>query len=536
MKVLVADKVSEEGISLLEEEFTVDIKLGLCEEELISIIQDYDALLVRSETKVTEAVINAADSLKVIGRAGVGVDNIDVSAATKKGIIVLNAPAGNTIAATEHTMAMMLALARNIPQAYLSMRDEQWKRSKYVGVEVRGKTLGVIGLGRIGLGVAKRAQAMEMKIIAYDPFINPELAEELNIELAGLDELYARADFITLHLPLTKETKYMINKQAFAKMKHGIRIINCARGGVIEEKALAEAIELGIVAGAALDVFESEPVDQSNPLLTLENVITTPHLGASTKEAQIGVAVDVAAGVIAALKDEPIMSAVNMPTITGKYWHIIKPYMELAEKMGNLAVQLCEGHISRIEVIYNGEISQLDTKMLTLSAIRGVLNPVLQEPVNCVNAQQIAKTRGIRVSESKSNETEHFTNLLTIRVLTNKGEHRIAGTFLGGNEERIVLIDDYRVDVEPQGWLIIIPHKDHPGMVGRIGSLLGENSINITGMQVGRTRKQGQNIMVVSVQDEIPDSLLQSLRTLKDVQGAELINFKQNNASYSGDE
>ncbi|MCX7781907.1 MAG: phosphoglycerate dehydrogenase, partial [Negativicutes bacterium] len=343
MRVLVSDPVSERGVEMLKKHFAVDVKTKLPPEELISIIGEYDALVVRSETKVTKAVLEAAVNLKVIGRAGVGVDNIDVEAATQRGIIVLNAPEGNTIAATEHTIAMMLSLARNIPQAHASMKQKEWQRSKFMGVEMRGKTLGIFGLGRIGTGVAKRAIALEMNIMGYDPFISAAQAEQLGIKMAEIDEILAEADFLTFHLPLTAETKNMINKDSFAKMKKGVRIINCARGGVINEADLAEALKSGVVAGAAIDVFEKEPVSPDNPLLECDNIVLTPHLGASTAEAQVGVAVDVAEGIIAALTGNPVLTAVNMAPIPKHVLEVIKPYMNLAEKMGCLAVHLADG-------------------------------------------------------------------------------------------------------------------------------------------------------------------------------------------------
>lgn len=526
MRILVSDKVSEKGVALLEKEHIVDVKHGLPAEELLKIIPEYDALVVRSETKVTKAVIAAAERLKVIGRAGVGVDNIDVQAATEKGIIVLNAPDGNTVAATEHTMAMMLALARNIPQAFGSIKEGKWERSKFVGVEMRGKTLGIIGLGRIGSGVAKRALAMEMNILAYDPFINEERAKDLDLELADLDTIFAKADFITLHMPLTPQTKHLINKEALAKMKKGVRIVNCARGGIIEEAALAEAINEGIVAGAGIDVFEKEPVGPDNPLLALPNVIYTPHLGASTKEAQIGVAVDVAEGILVALRDEPVMTAVNMAPVSRQVMKVVKPYLNLAEKMGTLAAHLAEGRINTLEVQYNGEISEVDTKMLTIATVKGMLNPILQEAINYVNAQGVAKSRGIKVREVKSKETENFANSLTIRIITDKGEQFITGTLFGRQEARIVMVNGYRVDVDPQGWLLIAPHTDHPGMVGKVGSILGENEINITSMQVGRTEQAGTNIMAVGVQSEIPNTVLLKITAVEGIQGAKLVNFE----------
>lgn len=527
MRILVTDKVSEHGVEILRAEHDVDVKNNLTSEELLNIIAAYDALVVRSETKVTKGVLETAVNLKVVGRAGVGVDNIDVPAATKKGVIVLNAPDGNTVAATEHTVALMLALARNIPQAYRSLKEGKWERSKFVGVEMRGKTLGVIGLGRIGTGVAKRALAFEMNILAYDPYLSDERAKDLGVELADLDEIYRRADFLTLHLPLTAETKYLVNREAFAKMKKGIRIVQCARGGIIEEQALIEALHEGIVAGAAIDVFEKEPVDPENPLFTMEQVIFTPHLGASTKEAQVGVAVDVAEGVLTALRGEPVSTAVNLAPISPQVLKFIRPYLDLVKKMGNLAVHLAEGRIHTIEALYNGDIGEVDTKMLTLAALTGVLNPILQEDVNIVNAQTLAKARGVKVREIKSQETENFANEITLRVVTDKREHRVTGALFGRAEGRIVMIDGHRVDVEPQGWLLIAPHIDHPGMVGKLGTVLGENQINITGMQVGRTEEAGTNIMVLGIDQEIPNAALLKIRALDGILGTRLVKFAE---------
>ncbi|CUH95433.1 D-3-phosphoglycerate dehydrogenase [Propionispora sp. 2/2-37] len=524
MKVLVSDPVSPQGIEILQKEFTVDVKTKLPPEELIRIIPEYDALVVRSETKVTKEVIEAAVKLKAIGRAGVGVDNIDVEAATQKGIIVMNAPEGNTVAATEHTVAMMMAMTRNIPQAYSSMKQGEWQRSKFIGVEVRGKTLGIVGLGRIGSGVAKRAIAMEMNIVAYDPFITTERAKALGIELKDLDDVFAQADFITLHLPLTPETKNLVNKDAFARMKKGVRIINCARGGVINERDLAAAIDAGIVAGAAVDVFEKEPVSPDNPLLKSDKIVVTPHLGASTKEAQVGVAVDVAHGIIAALKGEPVATAVNMAPIPTHVLERIKPFFNLAEKMGCLAVYLADGRIDSIQVEYHGEITEVDTKMLTTAMVKGVLNPVLQETVNYVNAPGIAKMRGIKVTEIKNKHTADFADLITLKINSDKGQHTIGGT-LFGQEGRIVAIDGHRVDVDPRGWLMISPHINRPGIIGKVGTILGQENINIASMQVGRTSIEGTNIMALGVDADIPPEVLAKIKAVDGIFGAKLVNF-----------
>lgn len=525
MRVLVSDPVSDKGVALLQKEYEVDVKTGLPPEELIRIIPEYDALVVRSETKVTKAVLDVAANLKVIGRAGVGVDNIDVAEATKKGIIVLNAPEGNTVAATEHTMAMMLALARNVPQAHASLKDGKWLRSKMMGVEMRGKTLGILGLGRIGSGVAKRALAMEMNIVAYDPFIGAEQAEAMGIKLVELAEVFPVADFITLHLPKTPETKNLLNKESFAKMKPGVRIINCARGGVINEQDLADAVEQGIVAGAAIDVFEKEPVDPENPLLKLEKIIVTPHLGASTAEAQVGVAVDVAEGIIAVLKGEPIATAVNMTAIQPHVLEVIRPYFTLAEKMGCLAIHLAEGRINGIDIAYNGEISEVDSKMLTTAVIKGLLNSILTERINYVNAPGIAKSRGIKIKEMKSKDTANFANLITVTVHTDKKSHVVAGTLFGRTEGRIVMIDEYRVDVEPKGWLIVGPHINRPGIIGKVGMVLGNAGINIDSMQVGRTEIAGTNIMVMGVDSDIPADVMLKFNAVDGILGAKLVNF-----------
>lgn len=525
MKILVADPVSEQGIAILRKEHVVDVKLKLPPEELISIIPGYDALVVRSETKVTKAVIEAADSLKVIGRAGVGVDNIDVEAATKKGIIVLNAPEGNTIAATEHTIAMMLALARNIPQAHKSVKNGEWQRSKFVGVEMRGKTLGILGLGRIGTGVAKRALAMEMTVLAYDPFITADHAKALAIELVELDEVLAAADFITMHLPLTPDTKGLFGKETFRKVKPGVRIINCARGGIIDEAALADAIKQGTVAGAAIDVFEKEPIDPANPLIAVDKVVLTPHLGASTAEAQVGVAVDVAEGILIALRGEPVTTAVNIAPVPAHVMKVIKPYLGVAEKMGCLAVHLADGRIDTVEVEYNGQISEVDTRMLTTAVLKGLLRPILQETVNYVNAPGVAKARGIKAKEIKSKETANFANLLTVRLRTDKGVHMVAGTLFGKEEARIVMIDGYRVDVDPHGWLLIGPHIDKPGIIGKVGSILGDNGINIAGMQVGRTETAGTSIMVMTVEADLPTPVMLKIKAVDGILGAKLVNF-----------
>ncbi|MCX6691235.1 MAG: phosphoglycerate dehydrogenase, partial [Methanoregula sp.] len=418
-KVLVSDPLAEEGLEILRKACDVDVKTGLKEDELCGIIGDYDALLVRSGTDVNAKVIEAGKRLKFIGRAGVGVDNIDVEAATRKGIIVTNAPEGNTLAATEHTMAMMQALARNIPQANASLKKKEWKRSKFMGVELNEKTLGIVGFGRIGREVAKRANAMDMKCVAYDPFITKERAAQLGVEMMSLAELFKVADVITVHTPLIAETKHVINAKSIATMKDGVRIINCARGGIIDEKALYDAVKSGKVAGAALDVFEDEPPTES-PLLTLDQVIVTPHLGASTVEAQLNVAVSVARQCVEVLKGGSAKYVVNAPMVPPEHAEVLQPFAQLAEKMGRFVTQIAGGRIASVECIYGGELSAYagSMKFITRLALKGLLYPILQQPVNIVNADFIAKERGIAVSETVTQESSGFKNLITIRIKT----------------------------------------------------------------------------------------------------------------------
>lgn len=525
MKVLITGKVAEQGIKMLQAEHQVDLRYDLSPEELLSIIPEYHALVVRSETSVPAQLFEVAENLKVIGRAGSGVDNIDLRAATRKGVLVLNAPDGNTIASTEYAFAMLLALARNIPQAHGAVCAGKWKRSELTGVEIKGKTLGVIGIGRIGSGVAKRALAFGMKVLAYDPFINEENAEELGAELVELERIYAESDFITLHLPLTAETRSMLNDKAFSRMKKGVRIVQCSRAGIIDEAALLKRIQGGIVAGVAADIFEGESSDPAHPLLATGKVIFTPHIASYTEEALASISVDVAEGILLALREEAVPTAVNVPPVARDVADFIRPYLHLAEKMGTLAVHLTEGRIEYVEMRYNGEIADMDCKMITTAAIKGMINPLLQEEVNYVNAQGVARSRGIKVRESKLTEAEIFTNLISIRIRTDKGEHRVAGTIFGKEEPRIVMVDGIRVDIEPRGWLLIVPHQDSPGMVGKVGSLLGQHQININGMQVGRTEQVGTQIMVVNVEQNISDETLNQLRSLEGISNPQVVYF-----------
>jgi len=524
MKVLVADGVSKKGIDILAEDFEVVVKDKLPAEELLAIIPEFDAMIVRSASKVTAEVIAAAKNLKIIGRAGVGVDNIDVKAATARGIIVINSPGGNTIAATEHTMAMMLAMSRNIPIANETLQKGEWNRKKYVGVELRGKTLGVIGMGRIGSGVAKRALAFDMKVIGYDPYINEERAQAMGVTVGTLDDVIEQADFITVHMPLTPETKGMLNKDNMKKMKKGVRLVNCARGGIIDEQDLADAVKAGIVAGAAIDVFTSEPVPADHPLLGLPGVVLTPHLGASTVEAQIGVSVDVAQGIKAALHGEPVMTAVNMAPVSSQVMNVIKPYFDLAERLGCTVCSLAEGAIKGIEVEYNGDITDVNTKMLTTAVIKGLLNPILESNVNYVNAPGLAKERNIKITEIKNKEARNFANLITVTARTEKKSVRVQGT-LFGEEGRIVMIDNYRVDVDPHARILICPHINRPGVIGTVGSIMGAADINISGMQVGKTDVEGTNIMVLTIDNDVTADVIKKVTAIDGIFDAKLVNF-----------
>uniref|UniRef100_A0A7C1J855 D-3-phosphoglycerate dehydrogenase n=1 Tax=Ammonifex degensii TaxID=42838 RepID=A0A7C1J855_9THEO len=510
-KVLVTDGVAPEGLAVLKEapDVELDIRPKISPEELLAIIPDYDALIVRSATKVTSAVLERARKLKIIGRAGVGVDNIDVRAATARGIIVANAPGGNTIAAAEHTMGMMLALARNIPEANARLKAGIWDKDSLVGVELRHKVLGVVGIGRVGSEVAKRALAMEMEVIAYDPYIPAERVKELGVQMVSLDTLLRRADFITIHIPLSKENYHLLNEEAFAKMKPGVRIINCARGGIIDEAALYVALKEGKVAGAALDVFEQEPLTQS-PLFALPNVVVTPHLGASTVEAQRGVA---------------RVIAVNVPFVRPEVLAEIGPFVGLAEKLGRFAAQLVSGRIDLVEVSYSGEIARHDVSLLTTAVLKGVLSVALQEAVNFVNANEVAKKRGIRTTETRRGEEEDYVSLITVRVVAPEGERTVAGTLQRGKEPRVVAIDGYRVDTPLEGHMLFIPHMDRPRIIGRVGNLIGAQDINIAAMQVGRKVIGGPAVMLLAVDSPVPEETLKEIAKVDGIMGVKMVSL-----------
>jgi len=525
MKILVSDPLAEEGLKILREEkgFQVDVKIKQPVEVLKEIIKDYDALIVRSETKVTKEIIERAEKLKVIGRAGVGLDNIDVESATKKGIIVMNAPEGNTISTAEHTLSLILALSRNIPQADLSLKRGEWNRKKFMGVELYRKVLGIVGLGRIGREVAKRAMSFGMKVIAYDPYFSEEKAKSLGVELVDWEELLKNSDYISFHVPLTEETKNMVSEKEFKMMKKGVRIINCARGGIIDEKALAKAIEEGIVEGAALDVFEKEP-PLDNPLLKLEKVIATPHLGASTEEAQINVSIDIAKQIRDLLLGKEVRNAVNFPCIEAHLFNTLKPYINLLEKIGSMHTQLSEGHIREVKIKYIGEVwNKFDTQPLTIALIKGMLTPILQETVNFVNAPFIAKERGIKINETKTTEIEDFANAVSVELITDKVDNLIVGTLFADNSARIVKINEFYVEAIPQGIMLILHNWDKPGVIGNIGTLLGKNNINIASMTFGREKPGGKAISVLNLDSPLPESVLKQLKSLENILDAKVI-------------
>lgn len=517
-KVLVSDPISDFGIQQLYDAEDVEVikKTGLSREDLLDIIQDVDALLVRSQTKVTADIIAAANNLKVIGRAGVGVDNIDLEEATRQGVIVINAPDGNTISTCEHTFAMMLSLARKIPQAYHKTICGEWDRKSFVGVEVRNKVLGVVGMGRIGGEVAKRAKAFGMKVIAYDPFLTEARAEKLGVELYSVDELVKRADFITVHTPLTPETRHLISTKQFQIMKKGVRILNCARGGIIDENALMQALEDGIVAGAAFDVFEQEPPEASHPFLSHPNVVVTPHLGASTLEAQENVAVDVSEEVLHILRNEPFKNAVNLPPVAPDVFQKLQPYFTLGEKMGSFLSQWIEEAVQQVHIQISGELSEVDTAPLVSHIVKGILSHSLSG-VNIVNSMHLAKSRELEIVREKSSSTKGFTSLLTVSLQTNNGTKTISGTLLNGYGPRIVKIAPYSVDVAPEGRLLLVSHQDKPGIVGRFGTILGNNGVNIATMQVGRQVIGGEAVMILTVDKEVPDQVLDEMKQTPDI-------------------
>lgn len=526
-KIFVADEVSDNGLQPLRDaEFVVEKRVGLKPSDLRDALAGCVGLVVRSETKVTSEVMDSAPTLRVVGRAGVGVDNIDVPAATARGIVVMNAPDGNTITTAEHTIALLIALARSVPQASSSLKSGQWERKRFIGVELQGKTLGIVGLGRIGRGVASRARGLGMSIVAYDPFVAPEQARDLEIEVAPLDEVFARADFLTVHTPLTPETRGIVGQQAFAKMKKGVRIINCARGGLVDEAALHDAIMSGIVAGAALDVFAQEPPPADHPLLALDEVIATPHLGASTTEAQEGVAFTVAEQMRDYLLSGALRGAVNVPALGAKELHALSPYINLAESLGRFQAQLVDTAVREVRLEYAGDIVDFDAAPVTRSFLAGLLRDVSAR-VNLVNAFLIAEERGIAVTTAYLRAGSDPVPAIQSRVITSRGEQTLSGTVFGydanAREGRITEINGFHIEATPHGHMLVLRNRDVPGVIGHIGTILGQGGINISHFHLGRRERGGEAMAVVEIDAEIDGKTLDELRSLAEVLSAQEI-------------
>lgn len=510
MKALVTDPIADAGLDQLRETgFEVETAYDAEGEELRTAIHDASALVVRSGTEVTEDLLAAAPELVIVGRAGIGVDNIDIDAATDHGVIVANAPEGNVRAAAEHTVAMTFATARSIPQAHNRLKTGEWAKGEYLGTEVNNKTLGIIGLGRVGQEIARRFGSLGMDLLAYDPYIGADRAENLGAELADLDTVLDRADIATIHTPLTPETGGLIGEAELAKLDGGY-LINCARGGIVDEDALAAAVDDGTLAGAALDVFAEEPLSPDSPLLDVENVIVTPHLGASTEAAQENVATSIAEQIAAAVNDEPVMNALNAPSIDASAFPRVEPYIGLADTAGRIAMQLFDGRVSEIRVEYAGDVASEDIDIVTASALKGVFRP-LESQVNAVNAPKIAEERGIDVIESKTQQAEDFQSLVTVTVVNGEDEISVCGTQFTGDDPRIVRIDGYRVDAIPHGHMLVARNYDRPGVIGLIGTILGDHEVNIAGMYNGRETIGGEALTVYSLDSEVPDKVLSKL-------------------------
>lgn len=526
LKILVSDDVSDSGLEPLRAAgFTVEKRTGMSVDELREAVGNYDGLIVRSETKVTAQLMDAASRLRVIGRAGVGVDNIDVPAATARGMVVMNAPDGNTMTTAEHTIALLLALARRVPQGNASLHAGRWERKKFVGIELRGKTLGIVGLGRIGRVVASRARGFEMKVVAYDPFVAADQAHDLELEITTLDEVLSRADFLTVHTPMTAETRGIIGAQAFARMKPGVNIINCARGGLVDERALHSAIKEGIVAGAALDVFEQEPPPADHPLLTLDQVIVTPHLGASTKEAQEGVAVTVAEQMRDYLLTGALRGAVNVPALGAQELHALEPYLALSERLGRFQAQLVDGAVREVQIEYAGEIAALDAAPVTRAFLAGLLRDVSAR-VNVVNAFLIADERSIAVTAAYKRTGLDNAPAIRTLVRTTTGEERVAGTIFGhggSSDGRITDINGFQIEAIPDGHMLVMRSHDVPGVIGAVGTILGEHGVNISRFHLGRRERGGEAISVIETDAPLDELTLASLQSFAQVISARQI-------------
>ncbi|NJD63558.1 MAG: phosphoglycerate dehydrogenase [Deltaproteobacteria bacterium] len=524
MKVLALDNLQKVGIDVfVKEGIEVDVKGKMTPEELAAAIDNYDGVVVRGATKATAAVFEKVTRTKVIGRAGSGTDNIDKAAATKKGVVVMNTPGGNTVTTGEHAIAMMMALARQIPQATASMKDGKWEKNKFMGTELTDKVLGVVGMGNIGKVVAERGLGLKMSVLGYDPYVSKEDMARLGVEFVTLDDLFRRSDFITFHTPLTPETKNMVNASSIAKMKKGVYLINCARGALIVEADLQAALESGRVKGAAIDVYPVEPPPAETPYFKHPNVILTPHLGAATTEAQEKVAVLIAEQISDFLKKGTIRNSVNFPSVSGELLPTLKPYLELGEKLGAFHGQMLDTPIQELRVEYIGEIGKLATAPVTISILKGLLQYQTEE-VNLVNARMVAEERGIKVTETKAARSEDFTSLVRVKVITEKGESTISGTVYG-TAPRVVTIDRYPIEADLSGGILMLKNQDVPGVVGRVGTFLGEKGINIAGLQLGRKEVGGTAVSLVSVDNPVPEPVLKQLSKLPNITAAKYLTF-----------
>jgi len=522
MKVLISDNLAPIGEQVLREAgIEVDVKTGLAPEALKEIIGAYDGLVIRSATKVTPEIIEAATNLKVIGRAGIGLDNVNIPAASQRGIVVMNAPDGNSTTAAEHAIAMMMSLARNIPQATASMKAGKWEKKSFMGRELTGKILGIVGIGRIGSIVANRAQGLHMKVIAFDPHMPPDLVEKLGVELVDLLELARRADFISVHTPLTPDTKHLLNKDFFAAMKNDAMFIDCARGGVVDEEAMFEALGSGKIAGGALDVFEKEPTTlEGTPLLGLKNFICTPHLGASTSEAQENVAEVIAQQMAAYLLTGAVRNAINVPSVSDEVLAKVGPYITLGEMMGSLHMQIARGSVQEVALEFSGDLAEQETGPVTVAFLKGLFTPILQDAVNFVNAPVIARERGIRVVESRSAQASDFINLLTATVVTSEGKNTLIGTVFGKKEPRLVRFNSFRMEALPAGSLLLVYNKDVPGVIGAVGTTLGNAGVNISRMTVGQEETSQQNVILLNTDQSVSRDVLQQVLALPHVEHA----------------
>lgn len=522
MKVLISDNLSPVGAEILKEAgVEVDFKPGLSPEELKEIIGQYDGLIIRSATQVTTDILESASRLKVVGRAGIGLDNVDIPAASQKGIVVMNAPDGNATTTAEHAISMVMALSRNIPQATASMKAGKWDKKKFMGREVTGKTLGIVGIGRIGGIAASRAQGLKMRTIAYDPHMPKEMAEKIGVEVVSLEELARRSDYITVHVPMTKETKGLISTEFFKNMKQDGMFIDCARGGVCDEEALYHALKDGEIAGAALDVFANEPTNLENcPLLSLDNFICTPHLGASTSEAQENVALIIAEQIADYLKKGAVTNAVNVPSVSDDVLTQVGPYITLGEMLGSLQMQIAKGGVEEVVVEYSGELAELNTSPITIAFLKGMFTPILKDAVNYVNAPIIAKDRGIKVVEAKSERSYDFINVMSATVRTSVGKNVLIGTVFGKNEPRLVRLNTFRLEALPAGPMLLVYNKDVPGVIGDLGTTIGEGGVNISMMTVGREEASQQNIILLSTDTLISKDLLEKVLSIDNITDA----------------